>query len=171
MMKKLTSLDFSVAILAGISCLFMYLSVPVWALFIGWAWYFTLGASADLIAKSIVPILTGAVLAVLAFVLIDAFGAFMPSMAATIAAVIITVFVLMLTLKIPACNPSLVSFNAYSCIFVGYGAGEYMSIDGMPPLINALIWIAGANFIGMLFGYASVKVTQIFKSSKQMGGN
>ena len=48
-MKKLTSLDFSVAILAGVSCLFMYIDVPVWALFVGWAWYFALGSKPELI--------------------------------------------------------------------------------------------------------------------------
>lgn len=162
-MKKLTSLDFSVAILAGVSCLFMYIDVPVWALFVGWAWYFALGATPDLIKKSIFPLITGAVLAVVAFILIDVFAGFMPSMAATIASVVITVFALMLTLKVPILNISLISFNAYSCMFVGYGAGSFMTIEGMPVLLNALIFIAGANFIGVLFGFISIKVTELFK--------
>ncbi len=158
-MKKIEALDVSVAVLAGVSCLFMYLSVPVWALFVGWAWYFALGASADLIQKSVLPLITGSVLAAAAFLLIDALGSVMPSMPATIIAVIITVFLLMLTLKIPACGISLISFNAYSCLFVGYGAGEYMAIEGLPPLLNAMLWIGGANFIGVLFGWLSIAVT------------
>jgi hypothetical protein len=152
-MKKL---DFSVAILAGISCLLMYIEVPVWGVFIGWAWYFTLGASPDLLKKGILPSIAGSVLAVAAFLLIDLFSSAMPSMAAVILSVVITVLVLMLTLKVSAFNISLISFNAYSCIFVGYGAGAYLSVEAMPPLLNAAIWITGANYIGLLFGWLSI---------------
>ena len=161
-MKKLTSLDFSVAILAGVSCLFMYIDVPVWALFVGWAWYFALGSKPELIGKSIPPLIAGSVLAAAAFELIDLFGKFMPSMPATIIAVVITVFLLMLTLKIPAMSLSLISFNAYSCLFVGYANGTYMHFDGIPALLNAAIYIALANFIGGLFGYISIKITTVF---------
>ncbi|MDR1136207.1 MAG: DUF1097 domain-containing protein [Clostridiales Family XIII bacterium] len=157
-MKKL---DFSVAILAGVSCVFMYIQVPVWAIFIGWAWYFTLGASPELLKKGILPSIAGSVLAVAAFLLIDALSMIMPSMAAVIISVIITVFALMMTLKAPAFNPSLISFNAYSCIFVGYAAGAYMVVDGMPPLLNAAIWITGGNYIGLIFGWLSIYFSNI----------
>ncbi|OBR93651.1 hypothetical protein CLRAG_19500 [Clostridium ragsdalei P11] len=163
-MKKIEALDVSVAILAAVSCLFMYIKVPVWALFIGWAWYFTLGATPDLIAKAIPPMITGSVLAILAFVLINVFTGFMPAMAATVVSVFITVFLLMISLKIPALNISLMSFNAYSCMFIGYGAGAYMTIKGMPALLNAAIWITGANFIGLIFGWMSIKFTTFKKN-------
>lgn len=162
---KIGALDFSVAILAAISCLFMYINVPVWGLFVGWAWYFALGASPDLIKKGILPILSGSILAVVAFLLIGVFSKGMPAMAATILSVFITVFLLMLTLKIPVLNISLISFNAYSCMFVGYGAGSYLPVEGMPSLLNALIWIAGANFIGLIFGWLSISVSAIGKKS------
>lgn len=165
-MKKIGALDISVALLAGVSCLFMYISVPVWAIFIGWAWYFNLGATPDLIKKAILPMLAGSALAVVAFVLIDVFGGFMPSMAAVILAVVITVFLLMLTLKVPVLNISLASFNAYSCMFVGYAAGAYMAIDGMPTYLNAVIWITGANFLGLLFGWASIVLTTLGKKAE-----
>ena len=164
-MKKIGALDVSVAVLAGISCLGIYLSIPVWAIFIGWAWYFTLGATPDLIKKSVLPMITGSVLAVIAFLLIGLFSGFMPSMAATMLAVFITVFALMLSLKVPVLNISLASFNAYSCIFVGYSAGTYLPIAGMPALLNAAIWVTGANFIGVLFGWLSIKCTTL-KSAK-----
>lgn len=166
MMKKIERLDVSVGVLAAISCLFMYINVPVWALFIGWAWYFTLGATPDLIKKGILPMITGSVLACLTFVLIDIFVGFMPSMAATMLSVFITVFMLMLSLKIPALNISLASFNAYSCMFVGFGAGSYMTINGMPLLLNAAIWITGANFLGLIFGWLSIACTTIAKKEK-----
>ncbi|WP_406543617.1 DUF1097 domain-containing protein [Clostridium ljungdahlii] len=50
-MKKIEALDVSVAVLAAVSCLFMYIKVPVWALFIGWAWYFTLGQLQTLLQR------------------------------------------------------------------------------------------------------------------------
>ncbi|MDR0850925.1 MAG: DUF1097 domain-containing protein [Clostridiales Family XIII bacterium] len=160
---KLQKLDFSVAILAGVSCFLMYIDVPVWAVFIGWAWYFTLGATPDLIKKGILPAITGSVLAIVAFLLIDLFSGFMPGMAATILSVIISVFLLMLTLKVPILNISLVSFNAYSCMFVGYAAGTFMPIDGLPGTLNAAIWITGANIIGLLFGWASIFLSSLGK--------
>lgn len=160
-MKKIQALDVSVAVLAGISCLAMYLSIPVWALFIGWAWYFALGAKPELIKDAVLPMIAGSALAIAAFLLIDLFAGFMPSMAATILSVIITVFGLMLTLKISIFNNSLISFNAYSCMFVGYGAKTYMVINGMPSLLNAAIWITGANFLGLIFGWLSIKVTTL----------
>jgi hypothetical protein len=163
---KLTALDFSVPILAAVSCLLMFLDIPVWALFIGWAWYFALGATPDLITKGILPLITGSSLAVLAFVLIDVFAGIMPEMPAIMLAVFISVFLLMLTLKVPMLNKSLVSFNGYSCIFVGFVAGTFMEIGAMPALLNAAIWITGANFIGLLFGWMSVTVTQIGKKNE-----
>lgn len=166
-MKKIGALDVSVALLAGVSCLLMLASIPVWALFIGWSWYFTLGATPDLIKKSILPMIAGSVLAVLAFVLIGILSATGMdagfSLTSTIIAVIITVFLLMLTLKVEALNYSLVSFNAYSCMFVGYAAGTYLPIGGMSPLLNAYIWIVGANFLGLIFGWLSIKVTTLKK--------
>lgn len=160
-MKKIEAIDVSVAVLAAISCLAIYLSIPVWSLFIGWAWYFTLGAEPVLIKKAFWPMITGSVLAVAAFILIKVFSGFMPAMAATMLSVFITVFMLMLSLKIPALNISLASFNAFSCMFVGYGAQSYMVIQGMPSLLNAAIWITGANFLGLIFGWLSIKLTTL----------
>ncbi len=168
---KVGALDFAVAILAGVSCLFMLINVPVWALFVGWTWYFVLGCTPDTIKKCIPPLITGALLAVLAFILIDILSktgidsTF--SLTSTIIAVVITVFLLMLSLEIPQLNNSLVSFNAYSCFFVGYAAGTFLPIQGMPTLLNAIIWIAGANFIGVLFGWMSIKLSSLSKKTTE----
>ncbi|MDR1043091.1 MAG: DUF1097 domain-containing protein [Clostridiales Family XIII bacterium] len=160
---KIQGLDVSVALLAGASCLLMVIQVPVWAVFIGWAWYFTLGAKPELIKKGILPSIAGSVLACVAFPLIGALSAVMPPLAATIISVIITVFLLMLTLKVPILNFSLMSFNAYSCIFVGYAAGTYLVIDGMPALLNAGVWITGGNILGLIFGWLSI----LFSTSRK----
>lgn len=155
-------LNISVAVLGGLSCLFMLVNVPVWALFIGWSWYFTLGAKPELIKGSIPPILVGSGLAALAFILIDVLSATgmdsVFSLASTIISVIITVFLLMLTLQVPALSQSTISFNAYSCMFIGYAASAYLPVGGMPALLNAFIWVTVANFIGVLFGWLSIKL-------------
>ncbi|SDY45753.1 DUF1097 domain-containing protein [Eubacterium barkeri] len=158
---KLEKIDVSVSILAALACIFATIQVPVWAIFVGWAWYFALGSTPDLIKKSILPTFLGSILAVLAFILIDWFGLMMPALPALALAVLITVFLLMLGLKIPACGLSLVAFNAYSCLFVGYGANAFMVVPGIPALLNAVIWISGANILGLLFGYLSIKLTTI----------
>jgi hypothetical protein len=170
---RIEKLDVSVALLAGLSCLFMYINVPVWAIFIGWAWYFTLGAKPELIKKSILPAICGGVLAVIAYLLIDVFNRLITEaqpelwIIAVIIPVIITVFLLMLTLKIPVLNVSLVSFNAYSCFFVGFAAESFYPLKGFEVHTNALLWITGANIIGLLFGWLSIALSQIGKKKSK----
>lgn len=157
---KLEKLDFSVAILAALSCILMAAQIPVWAVFIGWAWYFALGADPSLLKKGIAPLIAGSVLAFVAFLFIDLFtAAGLPWLLPTIIAVLITVFLLMLTLKIPILNYSLISFNAYSCVFVGFSTGTFYTISGMPTGLNAFIWITGANFLGLVFGWMSIRLS------------
>lgn len=164
---KITKLDLSVTILATLSCILMYLQIPVWALFIGWAWYYALGSDPSLIKKGILPLIAGSLLAFAAFALITLFTGFgLPGLLPTIIAVFITVLLLMISLKIEIFNISLISFNAYSCIFVGFGAGSYMAIEGLHPYLNAFIWITGANFLGLIFGWLSIAVTSIGTAKK-----
>jgi hypothetical protein len=173
---RIEKLDVSVAVLAGASCLFMYIDVPVWAIFIGWAWYFTLSAMPARISRCILPAVCGGALAVLAYVLIDVFNRIITAshpdlwIIAVIIPVIITVFLLMLTLKAPILNVSLASFNAYSCFFVGFAAETYRSVAGFEVHMNALVWIVGANIIGLLFGWASIKLSQLGDKDKGAEG-
>jgi hypothetical protein len=166
---RIEKLDVSVALLAGVSCLLMYLDVPVWGVFIGWAWYFTLGATSVQIAKCILPAICGGALAMLAYLLIDVFNGLITDknpdlwIIAVIIPVIITVFLLMLSLKIPHLGVSLASFNAYSCFFVGFAAETFKPVSGFEVHMNALVWVVGANIIGLLFGWASIKLSQLGK--------
>jgi len=161
-MKKIGRLDVSVALLAGLSCCLFLVNMPIWGLFIGWAWYFALVASGAVFKTAVPPMLTGSVLAVVAIILIDVFAGFMPFLPAMMVAVIITVFCLMMTIKIPLLSYSLVSFNAYSCMFAGYYAGFYFETGSYGGnFVTAILWITGANFLGLLFGWASIAVTTI----------
>ncbi|HHX36430.1 MAG TPA: DUF1097 domain-containing protein [Clostridiaceae bacterium] len=158
---KLGKLDWSVAIIAALTCVLMAIELPVWALFIGWAWYYALGSTPDLIRRCVPPMLMGSVLGYITFFLIDVFTKWgMPWLLPTIVSVFITVIVLMLSLKIELFNISLVSFNAFCCVFAGFGTGSYLKIDGIPVYLNAFLWITGAHFLGLLTGWISIAVTQ-----------
>jgi hypothetical protein len=41
-----------------------------------------------------------------------------------------------------------------------------MQIEGLHPYINAFIWITGANFLGLIFGWLSIAVTSFGQSKK-----
>lgn len=156
-------IEMVVALLAGASCLFAWpgLELPIWALFIGWAWYFALGATPG-VMKNIYPsIIPGALLATLSIVLINYLSGMMPVMAAMIITVILTVYVLMLAIKIPLMNCSLAAFNAYSTIFAVYYGGFYhQSGDFNSNVLMALFWGVAGNALGPLFGYLSVRLSR-----------
>ena len=108
----------------------------------------------------------GSLLAVLCFIVDEALSPHMNGFVAMMIPVFITVVLLMMSLKIPSLNYSLPAFNAYSCIFVGYPARAYLTIEGMPPLLNAFIWITGANFLGLIFGWLSLEFEKFLKSAR-----
>lgn len=156
-------IEIVVALLAGASCLAAWpgLDIPVWALFIGWAWYFALGAVPG-VMKNIYPsIIPGALLAALAIVLINFLSSLMPVMAAMIITVICTVYALMLAIKIPLMNCSLAAFNAYSTVFAVYYGGFYpQDGDFRSSVLLALLWGVVGNALGPLFGYLSVRLSR-----------
>ena len=157
---KLEKLDFSVAILAGLACLALPINIPVWAIFIGWAWYFALGANAAVFKQSIPPMILGYVVGAIAIVVYTATNY---NLVALIIAVAITVFIVMLSLKTSMFGCSLASFNAYSCLFAGYYAGSFpQAADGgtydIKNVCIAAAWIAMANVLGLIIGWVSVKL-------------
>ena len=155
---KLTRLDIIVPLLAALSCLLMIPEIPVWALFIGWAWYYSMGKNLKVFSQATPPLMAGSLMAVLHFILYDGLAVIMPALSATMTGVFIPVSLLLRIQKTPSFSPTLPGFNAYSCIFIGYEAGTYLNVPGLPPLFNAWLWIAGANFIGLLFGWASIEL-------------
>lgn len=158
----INKLDLSVAILAGVSCLVTLVGFPVWALFIGWAWYFALASGSAPFKAAIPPMFAGSLLAVAAIVVIDLLAPGLGVLLSMIISVVITVFLLMLTLKLPGFGASLVSFNAYSCMFAGYYAGSFPAQGSyFAGFIVAIVWITGANFLGLVFGWASIKAPML----------
>ncbi|WP_368488877.1 DUF1097 domain-containing protein [Clostridium sp. BJN0013] len=168
-MKAKIPIEIVVAVLAALSCLVSLpgLGFPVWALFIGWAWYFALGATPSTM-KSIYPsMLPGALLAVLCIFLINDFGKIMPSMPAMMIAVLITVFLLMICLRIPYTNCSLSAFNAYSTTFAVFYGGFFpkMGVQSY-DILMALVWALIGNALGPIFGYLSIVFTMPAKDKQ-----
>lgn len=160
-MKSRIPIELVVGVLAAISCLVTLpgLGLPVWALFIGWAWYFSLGATPSVFKKCYPPVFTGALLAAFCLWLIGALdGIGMGGIVGTMISVGLTVFLLMMTLKIPLTSASLPAFNAYSSVFA------LMYIGGFPdlpigPILSCTLWAMIGNFLGPVFGYLSIKLT------------
>jgi len=162
MMKKINRLDITVAILAGLACLFMYLPLnfPVWALFIGWAWYFAEGAQPVAFKRAIPPMLFGYASAAISVLVFAALGFKIPILALIVA---ITVLAMMIATKSSIFAMSLASFNGFSSMFAGYYAGSFPAVadGGAVDWKNVLIavgWIALANVVGLCFGWLSVKI-------------
>ncbi len=169
-MNRITALDLSVAVLAAVSCLGSLIGLPIWALFIGWAWYFTLGATVAAFKQASLPMIAGSALAVAAIVLIDILSKSFALLPAMMLAVLLTVFLLMLTLKIAVFQCSLASFNAYSCMFAGYYAHAFpVQADYISNLGYAVVWITGANFIGLIFGWLSIGLAKLGSPGKPAG--
>ncbi|AGL02208.1 DUF1097 domain-containing protein [Desulfoscipio gibsoniae] len=161
-MKALIPLEIVVPILASISCLFAapQLGLPIWALFIGWAWYYALGANINVFKQVYPAAIPGAVLAAICIWLISIFAQLMSAMLAMMIAVIITVFLLMCVLRIPLTSCGLSAFNSYSCVFATYYGGFYRQTGTLEQdILMALIYASVAFALGPVFGYFSIKLT------------
>jgi hypothetical protein len=65
---------------------------------------------------------------------------------------------------------SLPSFNAYSCLFVGYYAGTFPQLASGGPfdimnVLTAVLWIGLSNVVGLVFGFVSIGI-----GSEKSGG-
>lgn len=156
---KVNKLDFAVAGIAFLTTFALKINLPVWAIFFGWAWYFALGAKPSVFKQAIPPMLMGYFLGGTAIVVNAIYNNFW------ILAIIVclTVFLLMLTLKSKTFSCSLASFNAYSILFAGYYAGNFPGLSNVGygeiyNVIVAIAWFSLANVIGLICGYASVKI-------------
>ncbi|HFV8881373.1 TPA: DUF1097 domain-containing protein [Escherichia coli] len=151
-------MNLTIALLAGLSCLASWpgINIPVWAIFIGWAWYYALGATPDILKKIYASLLPGIATSVLCIAAINyMISLHISAMLAIIISVIITVYVLLLLLQMPCMNSSLPAFNAYSTVFAVYYGGFYPDTDG-PDISLAVLWAATGLCTGPLLGYISI---------------
>lgn len=157
-MKSRIPIEVVVGVLAGVSCLVTIsgLGLPVWALFIGWAWYFALGATPSAFKVIVPAAFPGTLLAGLCLwlmgVLANAGFTGMPNM---IVCVTLTVFLLMCALRIPACSASLPAFNAYSSVFALYAIGSFPDLP-IGAILSCCLWALIGNLLGPVFGWLSI---------------
>ncbi len=163
--------DFVVAGVSALACLGTLAGMPVWALFIGWAWYLAIGANKTAIREGSVTCVVAAVLALTAVALTDAFASLMPGLQASMLAVFLMIMVLMVALKLPYIKHSLVGFNSFSCIFAGYYLGAFPAQpDYMANLAVAFIYITGANILGLFVGWGSQQLAGFsFRRQEEQG--
>lgn len=156
-MKPRIPLSVTVAILAGLACLVTApgLGLPVWALFIGWAWYYAFGATTA-VFKMVPSVIAGAVCASLAVWLLGWGGSIgFTGMPALMLFVGITVFLLMLLIKIPVFSTGPIAFNGYSTVFALTFIGGYPEL-AVGPIISCFLWAVIGNLLGPVFGWLSI---------------
>lgn len=170
-MKTRIPIEVVVGVLGGLSCLVTMQGIgfPVWALFIGWAWYFALGATPAAFKKIYPSVIPGSLLAALCIWMIGWFaGMGLGGMPGMMLAVAITVFLLMMALKIPVCNSSLPAFNAYSSVFALFAIGGYPEL-AIGPILSCMLWAMIGNFLGPIFGWLSITLTFPRKVETEQG--
>ena len=168
-MKPRIPLTITVAVLGGLSCLVTWqgLGIPVWALFIGWAWYYYEGSSPAAFKKVIPSAVPGAFSASFAVWLLGAMAPlytdrpYIVYMLVLIFIVFLTVLMLMLFLKIKIFPSSLAAFNAYSSVFALTFIGSYpyagdTSVGALVPIFFCFLWALIGNWLGPVFGWLSI---------------
>ena len=72
--KDINQTDVVVAAVSAVACLGALLELPVWAVFIGWAWYLAIGANGKAIKEGAVTAAASGIMALTAVVLTDGIG-------------------------------------------------------------------------------------------------
>ena len=162
---KVSAFDIVVSVLSALACLGAVLHLPVWSLFIGWAWYLALGSKKEVICEAGLTCILSALLALSAVVLSDVFQPFCGSLGASMLSVLLIIFLLMMLLKHPQVKHPLVAFNSFSCIFAGY----YLQAFPVQPeyfwnLFYVFVWITGTNILGLFVGWLSIALTNLHKT-------
>ena len=156
---KVNAADVIIAGLSALAGLGALLQLPVWAIFIGWAWYIALGSKKSAIREAGITAVMAAVLALSAIALTDALQPFMQPLTASMAAVFVAILLLMIFMKLPVFTSSLVAFNSFSCIFAGYYLQAFPVQESyLLSLLTAFVWITGANVLGLVLGYVNASL-------------
>ena len=173
--KGVNQTDIVVAVVSAAACAGALLQLPVWAVFIGGAWYLAIGANGRAIKEGTVTAAAAGLMALTAVVLTDILSAFMPALAANMSAVFVMILVLMISLKLSFINHSLVGFNTFSCVFAGYYLGAFpIQTDYWLNLGYAFVYICGSNILGLVVGWLAQKMCNFSlrrESAEKMAAN
>jgi len=158
--KDINQTDVVVAAVSAVACLGALLELPVWAVFIGWAWYLAIGANGRAIREGAVTAAASGIMALMAIVLTDVFAGGMTGLLANMLAVFIMILVLMVSLKFSCIKHSLVGFNTFSCVFAGYYLSAFpVQSDYWLNLGYAFVYICGSNIMGLAVGWLAQKLS------------
>lgn len=167
--KDINQTDVVVAAVSAVACLGALLELPVWAVFIGWAWYLAIGANGKAIKEGAVTAVASGIMALTAVVLTDVISGFMTGLAANMLAVFIMILVLMVSLKLSYIKHSLVGFNTFSCVFAGYYLGAFpVQSDYWLNIVYAFVYICGSNILGLAVGWLAQKLCNVSLRRKEV---
>ena len=159
--KNANSDDFIMATASALTCLFLLVDMPVWAVFIGWTWYLSIGANVQAIKDGTVTCILGGWLALSAIACTDALSPYLPWLLPNMVGVFPNILALILSFKIKGIQP-LVGFNAFSCIYAGYYLNAFpVQADYWLNILFAFLYINGANIIGLFEGWFVQKVCRL----------
>lgn len=162
-MSGLVALSLSIGVLGGVAT---WLSfgllagmVVIWAIFIAWGSYFHNGADSAALKNTIVCGIFGAVMAGIAFAMID-----LVPLGATLTApvwVAVTVFILVFASQVPALSvvPTLVYGYAATVAYVMGVGGDTTAMDLSNPVVVISLSIIVGTVFGLLSGKLSAKLT------------
>lgn len=169
---KITKLDVSVGVFSGLACLFLFIGLPVWALFFGWAWYPVMGGKPDVFKKAIPPMLLGYLMGAISIIVGNIFNTNKVANVLSIVVIVaIAVFIIVLCGKTKTFAATLPALNAFSCIFAAYYTQDppfaSESFLDIKNLLVWIIWLAIANILGLCFGYISTKLGLLGSKKKE----
>ncbi len=163
-MDLIAALAVSIGVLGGIAT-FVLLSpigmgLQIWAAFIGWATFYHCGGKEAGLSKSIIHLVFGAIMALIALLLVTKIplGAALGVPLWAGICVLITVFILVYAAKAPTLSDIPSSVYGYAAVaglaLAGGKLGEVGAVSLANPFINAGISL----IIGAVLGYISEKV-------------
>ncbi|SHK54228.1 Protein of unknown function [Selenomonas ruminantium] len=159
--KNINREDTIMATASGLTAVFLLVDIPVWAVFIGWTWYLSIGADVRAIKEGTITCILGGILALSSVVCIDLLQPCLPWLLPNMIGVFPNILLLILSFKIPGIQP-LVGFNAFSCIFAGYYLNAFpVHTNYWLNIVLAFLYINGGNIIGLFEGYIVQKICRL----------
>jgi len=158
-------IELVVAFLAAIACLISWpgLGIPVWAVFIGWAWYFAMGGKQEKFKEIYSAILPGAICSAIAiWIIFHLMSIGMILIPAMMIGAFVSVLLLMAVLRFLTPTVGFIAFNAYSTLFAVFYGGAFPKTGVfLHDLGWAFLFALIGNAVGPIFGYLSIVLSSL----------
>jgi hypothetical protein len=163
-MDLITALALSISVLGGIATFVLLspigLGLQIWAVFIAWATFFHCGGKEAGLGKAITHIIFGAIMALIALLLVTQIplGASLGVPLWAAICVLITVFIVVYAAKWPMLSDIPASFFGYATTAGLALAGNKLGSVTMASFDNPFINIVASMILGAVLGYISQKI-------------